>query len=623
MALFRFIKPLGFMLFLLIAVEPTAANETSPSPNDCDTLEESRPGKMVTFVCPYEDLLMEYCYKCYHENDLEVIVCDGWDEDMIWQQCHSPVPIASVDPSPSSQLPANQCTATSVANSDKSLAGSISGVTGDTVTVTCTPGYSGSGVVTCQADGTFTSLTCSANPCAATAVANSDKSLAGSIAGSTGDIVAVQCDPGYSGSGDVTCQSDGTFTSLTCSVTNRPPTAVIDVIAAFANRPTLFSAFGSSDPDVGDEVVAWQWEFGDGATSSLSSPAHTYTSAGLYTITLQVTDTHGATGSATQSVTIAAPNRNPTAVIDVVPGLVDRPTIFHGGGSSDPDIGDAVVAWQWDFGDGNTDVVVAPHNTYTSAGVYEVTLVVTDTRGETGSATTFVTILAPPCPPTSVPNSDKSGVDSITGRLGDTVAVACDPGYVGSGSVTCERGSFTALLCSPNPCAPTSVPDSDKKGTASIFGTTGDTVAVTCDPGYTGSGTVTCQASGSFTPLTCTGDCQLPKDPGPCTDSSQNWFYNSNSGRCEQFTYGGCDGNANRFLTLDECQKRCVQCGPPSMPGWDFSDCPDHAYGGICNPRCVSGLRGAVTAVCDSTAGYLKEPAPRKWCPPSRAAGSI
>ena len=50
-----------------------------------------------------------------------------------------------------------------------------------------------------------------------TSVAHSDKKAPGSIVGSTGDIVAVTCDPGYYGSGDVTCQADGTFTSLICT----------------------------------------------------------------------------------------------------------------------------------------------------------------------------------------------------------------------------------------------------------------------------------------------------------------------------------------------------------------------------------------------------------------------
>ena len=57
-------------------------------------------------------------------------------------------------------LSGNPCTPTLVANSDKSVDGSVTGKTGDTVTVICVDGYTGSGTVTCQANGTFTGLTC-------------------------------------------------------------------------------------------------------------------------------------------------------------------------------------------------------------------------------------------------------------------------------------------------------------------------------------------------------------------------------------------------------------------------------------------------------------------------------
>lgn len=35
------------------------------------------------------------------------------------------------------------------------------------------------------------------------------------------------------------------------------------------------------------------------------------------------------------------------------------------------------------------------------------------------------------------------------------------------------------------------------------------------------------------------------------------WFYNISSGQCEQFVYGGCQGNSNRFLTENQCYLSC------------------------------------------------------------------
>jgi len=109
------------------------------------------------------------------------------------------------------------CTATEVANSDYATSGSIAGAEGDTVTVACDLGYSGGGAVTCNNDGNFDVVTCTADACSATEVANSDFSATGSVTGTTGDTVTITCSEGYDGSGVVTCGTDGNFDTLTCT----------------------------------------------------------------------------------------------------------------------------------------------------------------------------------------------------------------------------------------------------------------------------------------------------------------------------------------------------------------------------------------------------------------------
>ncbi|XP_055343468.1 papilin-like [Paramacrobiotus metropolitanus] len=52
--------------------------------------------------------------------------------------------------------------------------------------------------------------------------------------------------------------------------------------------------------------------------------------------------------------------------------------------------------------------------------------------------------------------------------------------------------------------------------------------------------------------------CSLPAEPGRCLAMIPSFFYDRDMGRCRQFIYGGCLGNANRFSTLDECQNFCV-----------------------------------------------------------------
>lgn len=57
------------------------------------------------------------------------------------------------------------------------------------------------------------------------------------------------------------------------------------------------------------------------------------------------------------------------------------------------------------------------------------------------------------------------------------------------------------------------------------------------------------------------GDCNLPKAPGMCLAYVPAYFYNTQSGQCENFVYGGCQGNANRFETRFACEQRCLAPG--------------------------------------------------------------
>jgi PKD repeat protein len=88
---------------------------------------------------------------------------------------------------------------------------------------------------------------------------------------------------------------------------NKPPVAAITATPSSAYGPVNVnvSAAGSSDPD--GTIAGTVLSFGDGTTASTVAATHTYSAAGLYTITATVTDDQGASSSASTVVTVKAP----------------------------------------------------------------------------------------------------------------------------------------------------------------------------------------------------------------------------------------------------------------------------------------------------------------------------
>lgn len=78
-----------------------------------------------------------------------------------------------------------------------------------------------------------------------------------------------------------------------------------------------------------------------------------------------------------------------------------------------------------------------------------------------------------------------------------------------------------------------------------------------------------CVAGAAWPPLKLVHSfCAMKADDGPCKAIHIRYFFNIKSRRCEVFEYGGCHGNENNFLTLEECQEKCVVKGqyPFSYP---------------------------------------------------------
>lgn len=84
---------------------------------------------------------------------------------------------------------------------------------------------------------------------------------------------------------------------------NQVPTAAFN--ASYRRRLVGDFTDASTDPD--GSIVAWSWDFGDGQTSSMQSPSHSYLARGTYTIRLTVTDDDGVTNSTTRTLQVCWP----------------------------------------------------------------------------------------------------------------------------------------------------------------------------------------------------------------------------------------------------------------------------------------------------------------------------
>jgi len=117
---------------------------------------------------------------------------------------------------------------------------------------------------------------------------------------------------------------------------------------------------------------------------------------------------------------------------------------------------------------------------------------------------------------------------------------------------------------------------------------------------------------------------------GDCRGMFPSFSYNKDQGKCEEFNYGGCGGNDNRFDTLDQCQALCeknIVTGPAAEDGSkDATDYYDpHPYDPCLPPpyRCPRVCRGQCCSAwgCTGRRPYTAEMSQGYHGPPSRHCG--
>lgn len=128
-------------------------------------------------------------------------------------------------------------------------------------------------------------------------------------------------------------------------------------------------------------AVSWQWDFGDGNTSNLQNPAHTYTTYGNFDVTLIVANAFGCTDTLVQPAYITIRR----ATISIAPFPVRGCVPYTVSPVATITSVDAVTSYAWDFGDGGTSTLANPTHTYITQGTYTVKLYITTSGGCTDS----------------------------------------------------------------------------------------------------------------------------------------------------------------------------------------------------------------------------------------------
>ena len=240
--------------------------------------------------------------------------------------------------------------------------------------------------------------------------------------GGKGDVAATQAPAAldqthtYTTAGvyPVTFQADDSRTGGAKSITlnlnilaNSKPTLSVAQVPAGQPYANVSLTFTATAPDADGDAPRISWDFGDGSAvvTNQNPVIHTFTAAGVTLVTTTADDLKGGVTSLTTSLTVQA-NRPPVSQVNTVPASLyqNKPYTFAAL-ATDPDAGDVVARYEWDFGDGTAvqeTVTPAATHSYASTftGIARVKVRALDNHGSTGDFSPSVpfTVLATALP---------------------------------------------------------------------------------------------------------------------------------------------------------------------------------------------------------------------------------
>lgn len=176
--------------------------------------------------------------------------------------------------------------------------------------------------------------------------------------------------------------------------------------------------------------TGWSWNFGDTGTSSNANTSHEWAKAGTYTVRLTVRNEGGTSTTEKQVVVKSPPSANFRWE------ATGNSVKFTDTSWDEPE------SWRWDFGDGTTSTERSPTHVF-APGVFDVTLVVSNSAGTSSPATQQVSLSKPPV---AVATCDANGAVLTCTAVGSTDATGFtwrSPDALSNTTPNQETTSFT------------------------------------------------------------------------------------------------------------------------------------------------------------------------------------
>ncbi len=200
----------------------------------------------------------------------------------------------------------------------------------------------------------------------------------------------------YSTSGTFAAQvtvtsADSTASSnISINVTPQPTPitpVTVSASASLTSGTAPLNVIFTTTPNGGNGTYSYLWNFGDGSTSTVQNPTHTYSTSGTFAAQVNVTSA-GSTGSS--NIQITTTSLQPiTVLINANTTSGKSPLIVSF--TTTPNGGSGTYTYSWNFGDGSTSTVQNPTHTY-SVGTFTAQLTVSDNAGNIGSSTTKINV---------------------------------------------------------------------------------------------------------------------------------------------------------------------------------------------------------------------------------------